>query len=112
MKNKPSITGKDDLFNHYGITQEHAAWSDSIDNWVSVEIFRIMHDGRLPTKEDTSSKYILDFLEHGKSVSQFWIKNVMSKSDWGSYYLTAKRMVYKYQELILKELSDGNKSTE
>lgn len=36
----------------------------------------------------------------------WWMKNVMLKSDWGSYYLTAKRMVYRYADYIIDEINN------
>jgi len=75
-----------------------------IDNWMSVEIFRFMHGGRLPVETDNTWKYITDFLDKSNDI-KWWAKNVMVRPDWGSLYLTAKRMVYKYQEPILKELT-------
>ncbi len=35
----------------------------------------------------------------------WWVKNVMSRKDWGSLFLTAKRMVYILSEPILQEVS-------
>ena len=42
---------KKELFEKYNIDESHNAWSNSIDNWMSVEIYRIMHDGNLPPQE-------------------------------------------------------------
>jgi hypothetical protein len=112
--NQPPKT-KEELFEKYGIKSEHSVWSNSIDNWTGVEIFRIMHGGRLSTKEDTSFKYILDFLDHAKALDKFWTRTVMARPDWGSCYLTAKRLVFLLSDEILEELNsdtDGNKSDE
>lgn len=96
---------KEELFKKYNIDHTHGLWNDKIDNWMSVEIFRIMHDGRLPTEKDTSCKYVLDFIEKKDSDFKWWINEIMVREDWGSLYLTAKRMVYKYVDEYLKEFN-------
>lgn len=37
----------------------------------------------------------------------WWMRNVMLKSDWGDYYLTAKRMVYRYADYIVDEINNS-----
>jgi len=39
---------KKELFKKYSINESHNVWDDSIDNWSSVEVYRVMHDGNLP----------------------------------------------------------------
>ena len=54
---------KQQLFAKYHINEGHKVWQPEIDNWMSVEIYRVMHDGELPPPDDTSTKYILDYLD-------------------------------------------------
>lgn len=93
---------KQDLFRKYSIDESHSKWDNNIDNWCSVEIYRIMHNGKLPPKNDKSVKWITDFLDKQKDMG-WWVKNVMSKPNWGSLYLTAKRMVYSHAEILIAE---------
>lgn len=96
---------KEKLFQKYSIDESHSVWDESIDNWMSVEIFRIMHNGNLPDGEDLSTDWITDFLDKSQNDMEWWAKNVMSRKDWGSLYLTAKRMVYRLSVQILEDLS-------
>ena len=93
---------KKELFEKYSINDSHNIW-EPIDSWSSVEIYRLMHDGKLPPKDDLSTKWITDFLDKAKLDMGWWVKNVMSRSDWGNLYLTGKRMVCTRQEQILKD---------
>lgn len=95
---------KTELFKKYHIDESHSEWNNQIDNWYSVEIYRIMHDGNLPEDDDDSICWVIDFLDK-KDDMVWWVKNVMSRENWGSLYLTAKRMVYSHWEAILKERS-------
>jgi hypothetical protein len=95
---------REELFKKYFINESHNKW-ESIDSWMSVEIYRIMHDGNLPPSDDKSVKWITGFLDKQKNMD-WWVKNVMSRQDWGSLYLTAKRMVYTLSEQILSELNN------
>jgi hypothetical protein len=99
-----SIT-KEQLFEKYYVNETHAEWYDQIDNWISVEIFKIMHDGRLPVADDISLKYIIDFAN--KLQDQKEVKSLRDRKDFGSLYLTTKRMIYRYIDPILLELN-GN----
>ena len=94
---------KEELFKKYSIDESHNVWDSRIDNWMSVEIYRIMNNGSLPQQENKSIKYLIDFLDKSITDMPWWVKNVMSRKDWGSLYLTAKRMVYLFSEQILKE---------
>lgn len=96
---------KQELFNKYSIDESHNVWNNSIDNWMSVEIYRIMHDGNLPPQEpkDMTVSWITGFLDKQKDM-KWWSKNIMCRPDWGSLYLTAKRLVYSMSDEILKEL--------
>ena len=95
---------KEQLFEKYSINESHNTWDNSIDNWYSVEVYRLMHNGELPKEDDLSILYVLDFLDKRKDL-KWWSKNVMSKPMWGSYFLTAKRMVATLHEEILNQLN-------
>jgi hypothetical protein len=90
---------KDELFKKYSINESHNKW-EAIDSLMSIEVYRITHNGELPPPNDNSVKFITDFLDKQKE-SDWWAKNVMSRKDWGSLYLTAKRMAYMLSEEIL-----------
>jgi hypothetical protein len=93
---------KQELFKKYSIDESHKEWDNQIDNWMSVEIYRIMHNGELPPKDDLSINWILDFLDK-TSDPKFFVKLRQRKSDdFGSLYLTAKRMIYKFADQIIK----------
>jgi hypothetical protein len=96
---------KQELFKKYSIDESHNVWDNSIDNWMSVEVYRVMHNGELPPPNDTSVKWVTDFLDKQKDMT-WWVKNVMSRKDWGSLYLTAKRMVYSLSDQILGALAE------
>lgn len=98
---------KQELFNKYSINETHSVWENSIDNWMSVELYRLMHDGNLPPQNDTSVLWILDLLDKENDMV-WWVTNFMSRIDFGSLYLTAKRMVYLMSEQILQELKEKN----
>lgn len=97
---------KEELFEKYSIDESHSAWTRT-DSWYSVEIFRFMHDGRLPTSEDRTTEHLIKFLD-GMNENKLMPKLVeyahSQKLDWGSFYLTAKRMVYAFWEQIIEEL--------
>ncbi len=86
---------KEELFKKYSIDESHNVW-ELIDSMMSVEIYRIMHNGNLTPQGDTSIKWLLDFLDKAENDMPWWVKNVMGRKDWGSLYLTAKRMVYMF----------------
>ncbi len=95
---------KEQLFDKYGINSSHDVWDNSVDNWMSVEIYREMHGGNLPGQDDASTKYILDFLD--KTKDKVWMPAFMTRQPrWGSFFLTAKRLVYKLHETILEEIN-------
>ncbi|HXP52148.1 MAG TPA: hypothetical protein VN922_19485 [Bacteroidia bacterium] len=95
---------KEELFAKYHINESHNVWETGIDSWHSVEVYRIMHEGKLPPADDLSVKWVIDFLDKQKDM-KWWVKNVMSRKDWGSLYLTSKRMVCTMYEQILAELN-------
>lgn len=96
---------KKELFKKYSINESHNVWDDRIDNWMSIEVYRFMHNGKLPPQDDLTIIWVCDFLDKQNDM-KWWIKNVMSRSDWGSLYMTSKRMVYSFSEQILKELNN------
>jgi hypothetical protein len=95
---------KQELFKKYNIDKSHSEWDNQIDDWMSVEVYRVMHDGSLPPQNDTSVKWITDFLDKKNDI-KWWVKNVISRSDCGSLFLTAKRLVYSLSEQIIAEAS-------
>lgn len=97
---------KTELFKKYSIDESHSKWDDGIDNWMSIEVYRIMHNGSLPPQGDRSVKWIIEFLDKQNDMA-WWVKNVMSREDWGSLYLTAKRMVYRLADNLLKTNENG-----
>lgn len=92
---------KEQLFEKYSIDETDNAWDNRIDNWMSVEIYRFMHEGNLPPQDDMSIKWVTDFLDKQKDM-KWWAENVMSRRDWGSLYLTARRMVYRFADELIK----------
>ena len=95
---------KEELFKKYNIDETHAKWDTRIDNWMSVELFRIMHDGNLPENGDMSILWLIDFKDKFQSDSKF-MAEMFSRKDWGSLYLTSKRMIYSMADIILKEIN-------
>jgi hypothetical protein len=88
------MTTREELFKKYHIDESHNKWDSEIDNWMSVEIYRLMNDGKLPDKKEASIKWVYDFLDKMKSTE--YVKELMNRKDWGSLYLTAKRLAYKH----------------
>lgn len=91
---------KEQLFKKYNINDSHNKW-ESVDNWMSVELYRVMHDGNLPPQDDLSTDWITGFLDKLKTDTKF-MNEIRSRKDFGSLYLTAKRMICTTHELILK----------
>lgn len=94
---------KDELFAKYKIAGGHSTWEPVIDNWISVEIYREMHDGQLPEPDDLSCKYVLDFIEKTKDPEYFF-----SLKNSGSMFLTALRMVYRFADMIVEQVNRGD----
>jgi hypothetical protein len=92
---------KEELFKKYSIDESHNTWNLQIDNWMSIEIYRIMHGGELPDNDNTSIIWVKNFLDKQDDM-QWWATNIMSRPDWGSLYLTAKRMLYKFADKLLE----------
>lgn len=91
---------KEELFAKYHVNEGHNTWDAAIDNWISVEIYRVMHNGNLPEPDDISTKYVLDYLDKTKDPKFFF-----SHPQAGSLFTTAHRMVYRYADQILQELA-------
>lgn len=94
---------KEELFKKYSIDESHNVWDMSIDNWYSVEIYRAMHNGNLPPEGDASIKWVVDFLNECDKDPNFLI----SRKNWGSFYMTSKRMIARHYEQILTELDSS-----
>lgn len=93
---------KKELFEKYNINESHSEWNQLIDNRMSIELYRFMHNGDLPNENDDSVKWITDFLDKKNDIN-WWIINVMSRQNWGSMYLTAKRLVYSLSDQIIAD---------
>lgn len=93
---------KKQLFKKYSINESHSAWDNQIDNWMSVEVYRLMHDGNLPPKDDLSVKWVTQFLDKVKNDRGYAIKLMREREDFGSLFLTSKRMVYDFAEQLIK----------
>ena len=94
---------KKQLFKKYSINKSHSKW-ESIDNWMSVEVYRIMHNRELPPPGDMSVLYILEFLDKCHDGTDYVINLMKKRENIGSLYLTAKRMVYSLSNEILKDI--------
>lgn len=96
---------KQELFKKYNIDESHNKW-ESIDSWMSVELYRVMHEGNLPPQGDTSVNWITEFLDKVKTDMKFFAKlRQRQPDDFGSLFLTAKRMVYSLSDQIIAEAS-------
>lgn len=97
---------REELFEKYSIDESHNVWENGIDNWMSVEIYRIMHDGNLPPAEDLSIAWVCEFLDKVKLHEDFYMElRNRNQKDFGSLFLTSKRMIYTLADEILKELN-------
>ena len=94
---------KDELFKKYSIDKSHDVWDNGIDNWMSVEVYRIMHDGKLPPQDDMSVMWVCDFLDKVKNPEFFNELRQRKQDDFGSLFLTSKRMIYSFADEILKQ---------
>ena len=96
---------KEELFKKYNIDESHSEWDDVMDSWYSVEIYKLLYK-KLPTTTNLKICWVISFLDKKEDMN-WWLRNVMLKSDWGSYYLTAKRMVYRYADYIIDEINNS-----
>lgn len=90
---------KNDLFKKYAINDSHNKW-EIIDDRMSIDIYRLMHNGSLPSREDESVQWVTDFLDKKGSDIRWWVDNVLSLPHFGSLYITAKRMVYRFADQL------------
>lgn len=93
---------KKELFKKYSIDESHSEWDNRIDNWMSVEVYRLMHDGNLPPGDDNSVGWITDFLDKIHDDILYTAELHKTRDDFGSLYLTSKRMVYKFADELIK----------
>ena len=98
-----------ELFKKYSIDESHNVWDDKIDSWMSVEVYRIMNN-KLPNPNDLKLKYVIDFLDKTKNDMSF-VAKLMSENNFGSLYLTSKRMLYRFSDQILTELNSPTINT-
>ncbi len=94
---------KEELFVKYSINESHGEWDNKIDNWISVELYRIMHNGKLPPPDDKSAIWVCEYLDRLDSDNKFTLK-MMKRDDFRSLYLTAKRMIFSLHSEILEEI--------
>ena len=76
---------KKELFKKYQIDESHNVWG-SIDSWMSVELYRLMHNGDLPPSDNISTVWVISFLDKLKNDIEWWAKLRRTRSDWGSLY--------------------------
>lgn len=93
----------DEFFDKYKLDESYNQWDVQIDGWIYVEIYRMMHDGELPPREMKSYKWMADFYD--KIGTPWFVKEVISKPNWGSYVTTCKRLIYQHSHLILIEIN-------
>lgn len=96
---------KDELFNKYSINKSHNVWDNQIDNWFSIEIYRVMNNGDLLKQDDKNLKWVIEFLDKVNNDTDWSLEHFIKRSDFGSLYLTAKRMVYRLHEEILEQIN-------
>lgn len=97
------MSTKQGLFKKYGINESHATW-ENIDSWMAVELFRLMND-RLPNDADNDFIYAMEFLYRVKS-DEIFFRKFFSNVHFGSLYLTAKKIIYRFSDDILKNESE------
>lgn len=76
----------------YHLNESHSAWQPEIDNWYSVEAFRVQA-GRLPVAGDDSQQTLMDFLDNKLLHSTLITER--GPMEFGSIYLSAKRALYR-----------------
>lgn len=91
---------KKELFKKYHIDESHNKW-EKPDEHYHIDVYLEMGG------DDEGYKWITDYLD--KFLNDIkWAADIKRRKGalgWGSMYLTAKRMVYKHAEGILKELN-------
>lgn len=94
---------KEELFKKYCIVEKHNKWDDPVDNWTSVELYKLMHDEDLPSENNDDLKWVIEFLNKLEEDKLFCSK-MFRRKDFGNLYLTAKRIIYRFANEILTEL--------
>ena len=92
---------KEKLFEKYKINNNHSVWDNVMDDWISIELHRIMHDGEIPKPDDMNLLYVLEFLDKVRS------GEINSDNICRNLFLNAKRMVYHHSDEILKQLDES-----
>lgn len=96
---------KEELFKKYDVDPGvNSAWDQQVDSWNAVEIYRVMNNGQLPKPDDKSTKFITEFVDKFHADEKF-MKEVMTRQDWGSLYNTSKRLIYALHKEILTEIN-------
>jgi hypothetical protein len=95
---------KQQLFNKYKVDESHSSWLQ-MDNFISVDLYRIMNNGNLP-ENDNNLLYVLEFLDNMADVIKAKEYMIKYPNYWGSYYMIAKKMIYRYHETILEQLKE------
>lgn len=98
---------KEELFKKYSVNPKDKStnvWEPAVDNWISVELYRIMHDGNLPNVDDVSVKWITDFMDKTKDMEYMIELMNRPQGDWGSLFLTGKRMIFRFADKIIQEI--------
>jgi hypothetical protein len=97
---------KEELFKKHKIDESHNKWDNQTDDWVSVELYRVMHDGNLPPQGDMSVDWIINFFDKFHTDVNFMNKIMKRKEkDWYYLYNTGKRMIYSLSDLILEDIN-------
>lgn len=84
---------KKEIMKKYNLDESHANWQPEIDNWYSVEAFR-MQTGMLPNEKGApdSLQTMMDFLDN----KELHVKLLKERgTEFGSMYLSAKRFLFK-----------------
>lgn len=94
---------KQELFKKYHINESHNKWEPP-DEWYHIDVYLEMGGD----ENGESYRWIVDFLDRFNSDFKWAaeIKRRKGTPQWGSLYLTAKRMVYRFADEILKELNN------
>jgi hypothetical protein len=82
------------IINKYHLDKSHSAWDIVIDNWYSIEAFRLQ-TGKLPNEDgapNDSKQVMMDFLDN----QDLQFNLLRQREDFGSIYLSAKRCLYRY----------------
>lgn len=104
MTNKDRERLLEQLFKEHDIGSSHTTF-DRIDEWNSVGIYKLMHDGNLPfgSDADTSILWITEFLDKTKTDHRFVSEMRRQRYKIGTLQPTAKRLVYKFADKIINE---------